>query len=280
MEKNTILIIGGPNAGKTHFGGQLFGRLNAKTERYKITSLPDDITIFQEVLDNLNDGKAAGHTNSGSHKRLKLEIQSTSGEKSEFSFPDYGGEQINTIVSTRRVDKTWADQIEKSDSWMLFIRVDELELLEDVVNRGLPQLEVVKKRDAKTSKMTVSNFAFYVELLQILLHVKKVGTKSKIGKPKLVLALSCWDKLSPSDQKKLPLEVLNEKVPGLLNYIQETWKDGAFSSIGLSSVGKDLHKDTSDLDFVKKGPENFGFIITPEGIKESDLTLTISYFVD
>ena len=43
---NKILIIGGPNAGKTHFGGQLYGRLNMRTEHYRITSLPEDLTIF------------------------------------------------------------------------------------------------------------------------------------------------------------------------------------------------------------------------------------------
>lgn len=280
MEKNTILIIGGPNAGKTHFGGQLFGRLNAKTERYKITSLPDDLTIFKEVLDNLNDGKASGHTNVASHKRLMLEIQSDTGQKSEFSFPDYGGEQINTIVNTRRVDKTWAEQIGKSDAWMLFIRVDELEVLEDVVNRGLPQFEVVKSRSEKASKMIISNTAFYVELLQILLYVKKIGTKKKIESPRLIVALSCWDKLPKAEQEKQPIQVFKDKLPGLVNYIQETWKDDAFSTIGLSSVGKDLSKDESDIEFIKKGPENFGFIVTPDGKKELDLTLTISLFID
>src|SRR3546814_3448210 len=78
---NTILIIGGPNVGKTHFGGQLYGRLNARTERYKITSPPDDLTIFQEVLDNLNEGKSSGHTHVTAHQTLELEIEDN--ERSE-----------------------------------------------------------------------------------------------------------------------------------------------------------------------------------------------------
>lgn len=279
-KNNTILIIGGPNAGKTHFGGQLFGRLNAKTEHFKITSLPDDITIFQEVLDNLNDGRSAGHTNVSSHKRLKLEIESASGQNSEFSFPDYGGEQIKTIVNSRRVDKTWAEQIDRSNSWMLFLRVDELQVLEDVVNRGLPEQEVLKKRTEKKDKMVFSNSAFYIELLQILLYVKKVRTKKRISSPKLIVALSCWDKLPVSDQTKLPEMVFEEKLPGLLSFIREIWNDNAFNTIGLSSVGKDLSIKKSDPEFVKSGPESFGYIITPEGKKEIDLTLTISYFID
>lgn len=279
IEDNNVLIIGGPNAGKTHFGGQLFGRLNSRTEHYKITSLPDDITIFQEVLDKLNEGMSSGHTHASAHRRLKLEIESTSGQKLEFSFPDYGGEQINTIVNSRKVDKTWTDQIAQSNAWILFIRVDELKTLEDVVNRGLPELEVLKERTEKKTKMFFSDTAFYTELLQILLYVKKVGLKEKIAIPKLTVALSCWDKLPKADQTKLPADLLQEKLPGLVSFIRGTWEDHAFTTIGLSSVGKDLSNKKSDEEFVKKGPENFGFLITEDGRKETDLTLIISNFI-
>ena len=49
---NNILIIGGPNAGKTHFGGQLYGRLNCRQFEYKISSnnRPSDLTIFEDVF--------------------------------------------------------------------------------------------------------------------------------------------------------------------------------------------------------------------------------------
>ena len=163
---------------------------------------------------------------------------------------------------------------------MLFIRVDELQVLEDVVNRGLPEQEVLKKRTEKKDKMVFSNTAFYIELLQILLYVKKVGTKQRISDPKLIVALSCWDKLPDLDKTKLPEKVFEEKLPGLLSFIREIWKDDAFKTIGLSSVGKDLSNKKSDPEFVRKGPESFGYIITPEGKKEIDLTLTISYFID
>ena len=88
-------------------------------------------------MDNLNDGKSSGHTNVNAHKTLELEIEDNNGSKSVFSFPDYGGEQIRAIVNDRRVNKVWKEQIEKCNSWMLFIRPDEVIQIEDVVNRGL-----------------------------------------------------------------------------------------------------------------------------------------------
>ncbi|MBO9573552.1 MAG: hypothetical protein J7497_15295 [Chitinophagaceae bacterium] len=277
---NTILIIGGPNVGKTHFGGQLYGRLNARTECYKITSPPEDLTIFQEVLDNLNDGKSSGHTHVTAHKTLELEIEDALGVKSVFSFPDYGGEQIRAIVNDRRINKVWKEQIDKSNAWMLFIRPDEVKTIEDVANRGLPDQEVLKARNEKSEPMALSDNAFYTELLQIFLYVKKIAIRKKIADPKLTIALSCWDLLSGEDQKKSPEEVLKDKLPGLFSFITATWKEGAYHVIGLSSIEKTLSDKESDQEFVNKGPESFGYMITTQGEKETDLTQTIATFID
>lgn len=277
---NTILIIGGPNAGKTHFGGQLYGRLSARTEHYRITSPPDDLTIFQDVLGNLNEGKSSGHTHVNSHQTLELEIEDNAGVKSVFSFPDYGGEQVKAIVNDRRINKIWKEQIDKSNSWMLFIRLDEVKAIEDVVNRGLPDQDVLKNRTEKSEPMSLSDTAFYTELLQIFLYVKKIGIKQRITDPKLTLVLSCWDLLSDGDQKKLPKDILHEKLPGLFSFIHGTWTKDAYKIIGLSSIEKSLSNNDSDLDFVKKSPENFGYMITEAGEKETDLTFTISTFID
>src|SRR3546814_16497858 len=114
---NTILIIGGPNVGKTHFGGQLYGRLNARTERYKITSPPDDLTIFQEVLDNLNEGKSSGHTHVTAHQTLELEIEDNEGVTSVFSFPDYGGEQVKIIVYRSEERSVGKECVSQCRSW-------------------------------------------------------------------------------------------------------------------------------------------------------------------
>lgn len=277
---NKILIIGGPNAGKTHFGGQLYGRLNTRTENFKIISPPEDITIFQEVLDNLNEGKSSGHTHVSEHKTLELEIENNAGAKLIFSFPDYGGEQIRTIVNDRCINGLWKKQIDTSNSWMLFIRVDEIKTIEDVVNRGLPDPEILKNRTEKDESMNLSDTAFYTELLQIFLHVKQIGIRQTIKIPKLTIILSCWDLLTGADLKKMPITILEEKLPGLLNFITATWDEQSIKVLGLSSIGKNLSNANSDDDFIKKGPENFGYIITETGKKETDLTLTISTFID
>lgn len=278
--KNNILIIGGPNAGKTHFGGQLYGRLQARSDFYKIVSPPENLSIFKEVLEALNDGKAADHTNVNLNEILELEIEDTTGEKISFNFPDYGGEQIKAMVSDRRVGKLWKDQIEKSDSWMLFIRLDEIVPLEDIINRGIPDVKVLAERNkTATAVLKLSDAAYFTELVQILLYAKKVATLQKVAVPKLTVVLSCYDLMEDQAAGKLPKQLLEEKLPSFWNYLSQVWQPDALAVIGLSATEKTLDQKTVDKDFIRRGPEKFGYIVTAEGKKESDLTLSIASFL-
>lgn len=279
MKKQTnILIIGGPNVGKTHFGGQLYGRLQTRNSFYKIVSPPENLVIFKEVLESLNDGKSAGHTNVAANDVLELEIENNKGARSLFSFPDYGGEQVRSIVNDRRINKTWKDQIEKSDAWMLFIRPDDIPAIEDIVNRGLPAQDVLEKRNKDVGPLVLSRSAFYIELIQMLLYTKKSSTNSQLKSPLLTIVLSCWDCVEEHVKGKLPKDVLKEKLPSFYSYIAASWRENAFTVIGLSSTEKTLSDKTPDQEYIRKGPENFGYIITENGQKERDLTLSIARF--
>lgn len=277
--KNNILIIGGPNAGKTHFGGQLYGRLQTRESFYKIVSPPENLNIFKEVLECLNDGKAADHTNVNSNEILELEIVDEKGKEITFNFPDYGGEQVKAIVNDRRITRIWKEQIEKSDSWMLFIRLDEILPLEDIVNRGIPEIDVLSKRNKDVTVLKLSDAAYFTELLQMLLYAKKAASLNSIDNPKLTIVLSCWDLLEVEAGDRLPWHLLQERLPLFWSYLAKTWKADYLDVIGLSATEKSLDIKKADKDFVKKGPEKFGYIITPEGKKESDLTRSIASFI-
>ena len=114
--ENNVLIIGGPNAGKTHFGGQLYGRLNSRKFSYKIAphNRPSDLTIFQDVIDKLSEGKRAGHTEASANRNIELKIDDEHGNKIIFAFPDYAGEQVKSIVESRRINTIWKEYIDSS----------------------------------------------------------------------------------------------------------------------------------------------------------------------
>jgi hypothetical protein len=270
---NNILIIGGPNSGKTHFGGQLYLRFRSDECNYKISTPPEDLTVFQEVVDCLSDGRSASRSNVELHRNLSLEVRDVNSNKISISFPDYGGEQVKQIVDNRQINELWRNQIQNSDSWMFFIRLDEVAEIEDIVNRALP--ETVSAKSKTDSVLKVSDNAFFVELLQMLLCTKQTSIKQSITIPKLMVVLSCWDALNLSEGK-IPSALLKEKLPLFYEFIRTVWDENSLDTVGLSSTEKALDSKKSDDDYLNNSPSNFGYVILPNGEKEKDLTLLIS----
>jgi hypothetical protein len=273
--ENNVLIIGGPNAGKTHFGGQLYGRLNSRKFSYKIAAhnRPSDLTIFQEVIDKLAEGKRAGHTEASANRNIELKIDDENGNKIVFAFPDYAGEQVKSIVENRRINTIWKDYIDASTSWMLFVRLDEVPQLEDIINRGIPSAEEIQKRQSQAPPVRISDAAHFVELLQMLLYVKGIPSRNKINKPNLVIVLSCWDVLN-LPENTLPAEILKARLPLLYHFTRNAWSENSLKFIGLSSTEKSL-TDEPDEEYIDRTPINFGYFISSKGEKKQDLTLSI-----
>lgn len=269
---NNILIIGGPNSGKTHFGGQLYLRFRCDEYNYRISTPPEDLTVFQEVVDCLYDGRSATHTNVDSHKNLSLEVVDSKGYVTSISFPDYGGEQVKQIVDNRQINELWRSQIIGSNNWIFFIRLDEVAEIEDIVNRPLP--ESVSTKNNADAVLKISDNAFFVELLQMLLFAKQVPLKQNITIPQLMVVLSCWDALK-LDEGTTPVMLLKSKLPLFYEFISNLWNEKDLDIVGLSSTGKTLSDKKSDDEYLSDSPENFGYIILPDGKKEKDLTILI-----
>ena len=71
---NNVLILGGPNTGKTHFGGQLYGRLASRDGAYKLLTDSEDLSIFKDFFDKMYSGLSADRTHVATDKDLNLEI--------------------------------------------------------------------------------------------------------------------------------------------------------------------------------------------------------------
>jgi len=276
---DNVLIVGGPNAGKTHFGGQLYGRLNSRQFEFKINpdNRPSDLTIFEDVLNKLSEGKRAGHTEASANRSIELKIDDKNGNEIIFSFPDYAGEQVKMIVDNRKINRLWKDYIDKSSSWVLFVRLDEIDVIEDIINRGIPSPEEIQKRNTKAPPVKMSDDAHFIELLQTLLYIKGISPLNKISKPNLTIVLSCWDVLS-LEEGKIPSDLLFERLPLLFNFSKNNWDEKSLSILGVSSTEKSL-TDDADEEYIDRTPIDFGYFIDASGKKEKDLTLSIGTFI-
>lgn len=267
--KQSILIVGRPNSGKTTFMAQLAERLEEQSE-VMLEYAPDDRTVIEDAQNRLADGLAIEHTSTATNETLSLPLK-WNNQSFILDYPDYGGEQINSIIEQRDINEQWQELINKSDYWLVFINVNNLVQDDDITTKMIKPIE---KTGTVTKDFELSKQAFFVELLQMLLYVKGLGLHRTLDVPKICIALSCWDTLGETTIK--PTDYIQKHLPLLNSFIQNIWSEKARSIIGLSSQGKSLKKDKADEEYLEKGNFEFGYIIEPNGTKNKDLTWVIA----
>ena len=110
MSAADVLVLGGPASGKTHYAGQLLGRL--RNDRQGILRVraggEDDLRQFEEVLACLEEGRSAGHTPGATWTRMKCQLQLREGDDISLEWPDYAGERLESVVVNRELTAEWA----------------------------------------------------------------------------------------------------------------------------------------------------------------------------
>lgn len=281
MSEANVLVLGAYNVGKTHYAGQLLGRLryNRTGELKLCPGGTDDLNKLDEVLECLEEGRTAGHTPTKTWMGLKCKLETRNGTEISLEWPDYGGERLTSIVERRTIPEDWRKSIGDARSWMLFIRLSVLNLFEDRMNRPVDNSQKVEiAENYQIERTDWDDRAKYVELLQMLLFSTKQSTFNKIIQPRLAVILSCWDELN---ETRDPEQVFKSRLPILHAFIQSIWSDKSWSVWGLSSLGRSLDAEIKDDEFARCGPENFGYVIPPGSTEqEPDLTAPVAWLLE
>ena len=269
MSTHEILILGGPNSGKTHYAGQLYGRLkrlpSTKLRIRGRDSDSTDLTFLEGVLTSLENGNATEHTPTNQYAQINFPLIDEEGSEYGLSWPDYGGEQIKQIFKDRSVPAEWRERLQTANGWMVFIRLSS----EVAYPFSLEKMEESGEETTRPEEWDAN--AKWIELMQILCHVAGTGVTTKDRKPSVAIMLSCFDELG--EKEKTPEEVLMRQLPLFYTFLCSNWSKEDISIWGLSSLGKTLTDKSNDDAFVNQGPEYQGWVIPPsETTMDSDLT--------
>lgn len=265
-----LALFGESDVGKTHYGGQLLSRIELETCELKMRVPPTDLTPFDEVRTQLNDGLPASHTPLSVYRESVWQVATGKGQALDLTWPDYGGEQVRHLIDARRMGPEWWDRVQSAHGWILMVRPKLAKQDTDIFSKPLGD---VRRPNVETElKLHRSSQARLVELLQMLLHSYQIlGRRTP---PALIVLLSCWDELELPEGTK-PADELRMRLPLLWSFINNRWRSDKSSVFGLSALGTALSVDKANEDFRDRGPEHFGYVVTPAGQRTSDLTLPI-----
>jgi len=268
-----LLLLGEYDVGKSHFGGQLLGRLNREQGALKMVGAPPTLGPFETVLERLNSGRAAPHTPQGQYVESVWPLADDKGRQVQLRWPDYGGEQLTAIRRERSMPQDWRKRICSATGWIMMVRISHHQLSDDIFTR--PLAEPGKERTAPDS-FAMSPQAQTVDFLQWLMFVRGTGTLGPISDPPLLLLLSCWDELPKAELTATPMEVLQTRMPMVASFLKANWHPSAFQVLGLSALERALSEEAVDEEFVDRGPEAFGYVVMADGRHDPDLTLAIA----
>lgn len=267
-----LLIIGKPHSSKTVFIAQFYSRLQKRKSKLRLYKSVDDLSAITAAREALANGEEPEATNTERSVNLILPIQF--GEQQiDLVCPDYGGEQINTILTSREVDKKWLDAVKDSDNWVFFIRLNNISEQLDISKITVTEEHIQGSGEVAEIPFTISDQSALIELLQIFLYSKEHDCHFKNSKIKLTVVLTCWDELETEEK---PKEILQKNLPLLLNFIESNWKAEKLKIIGLSAQGFPLDSDENKEKYQIEGSENFGYLIKEDGQKTNDITELIS----
>jgi len=274
MKEHTILVLGGPKSGKTHFGAQLAIRLTKKTSAVKFYEQPENLGLFEEPMECLGRGRLAKHTPVVVSKDVVLPIEMANGSRARVVWPDYGGEQVQEMFRSRITSLDWNERASNAEGWLLMIRPELFRATRDLLHRPLKDFE--PKRGAASPLPEWIPEAALIEMLQMLLFARRRGRESRIATPRLVIAITCWDESKTVDATTKPHDELQRLTPMLANFVEGLWERSSLTVVGVSALGKTLSATADDEDFVDLGPHRQGYVVLPDGTKNEDLTWPLS----
>jgi hypothetical protein len=240
-----------------------------KTGALKMSGAPTNLEAFNTALSCLTEGKSTDHTPASTYVESVWPMTDEAGRFAELVWPDYGGEQVRSIVTHRRIPAAWHKRVRGATDWVLLIRLHSLRSEDDLFSRPL-QSFAADEPQVGAAAYELSDQARTVELLQMLLYLAQLHLDRPLLKPRLTILLSCWDELETTG---LPIDLLASRLPMLWSFVRSNWSSPTV--FGLSALERTLSMTDADEDYAIRGPEEFGYVVLPDGTKNRDITLPI-----
>lgn len=275
MSEKTVLMIGGPLAGKTSFLAKLWLAVEKKTCSIKLRDRGADDQYLREISQRLIAGEFPGRTLRGQRHSCSLQLSTETGIDFNLKIPDLPGESWENLYTRREWSQTFEEAISRDCTILIFVRPDEYVMLLDFTDGELDSSTDVPSAGETPTEVLI------VDWLQMLREAFRRNVGFDV-RPKVALVLSAWDRVPASAQQN-PQQFVQREMPMLSQFVETNSASIDIPVIGLSATGGDLNKDANFKERFEKSPEKFGYLYMPNGkggyTKNLDITSALQWAI-
>lgn len=289
MSEHSIVLVGGPDSGKTNYMSRLWLALNSKKATLIAPKNPVNIKYVEGGAEHILGGAFAPRSDTNSlPSDLTLDIpirlaSDPDGNEVLISVPDVSGELWKEAIARGDVTREWMETLQQASGALLFVRVlSEANVTPlDWVNAaeylswagdGRPKNEHGEDVLIPTQVALCEMFRF---LDETLLRID--------GRPpKVAVLITAWDRVDGHRRPKGPSAYLKEEYPLFAGRVADC-NSLDVRIFGVSVVGGDFEDPEFTARFQEGDIDEMGYVAVtdPEnGILEiRDVTLPIAWVV-
>lgn len=288
LKQKSIVLVGGPDSGKTNYVGRLWAALRARQGRLVAPQIPADIQYVEDTLAHLMQGEFAPRSEKSigvDRRDFVVPVAPANNDGSaEFSIvvPDVSGELWQSAVETFEISEEWMQQLEQSVGALLFVRVlsnQNVTPLDWVTAEKLLKLHPTKMDDQELRKIPTQ--VLLSELLRFLELTLQRGPKGKL--PRVAVVVTAWDLLDEERRAAGPEQFLQAEFPVFSGKVRDT-DQVEIKVFGVTVVGGDFEDENFKNEYLQNGDlQHAGyctFHVEGEVRKDPDMTYPVAWLTE
>lgn len=262
MGRNLILV-GGPDTGKTNFLARLVVQLRDGKGAVRATQLPDDMRYIEDALAYLMKGEFAPRSHNNAQElsgEIELNVIIGEDEAATISVPDVSGETWDDIARTAQISQTWLDRVQGAAGALLFVRVlSDLNVQPmDWVNA--PKLFAFAGEEAEH----IFQLPTQVLLCEFLRLLEENLSYADGSQPRVAVIVTAFDRLDPQTRALGPKAFLKKEFPLFFGKLQNT-PEVTIGVFGSSVAGGELADAAYKAGYLENDLAESGYIVDDTG---------------
>jgi hypothetical protein len=313
VASRSVVLIGGPDSGKTNYLGRLWPSFHKKKGELRAERVPDDIRYVEGATEHLMKGKFAPRSDRNleiGRADFSIEVRAGqgTGELRTLMVPDISGELWTRAVATSEISVDWMSVLKGAEGAILFLRHGSdqtVQPLDWVTARSVlnlfteeetdpdavedpspappdsaPTDDEASEEDTEQSEPHIPTQVLLCELYRYLELL--LADRADSGAPRVAVVIAAWDLVDAETNMAGPMKYLERQFPLFAGRL-ECGSRLDVKVFGLSVVGGDLDDDAEFKErFLHRLVSEQGYVIVqePDGISVvDDVTLPIAWAV-